>query len=145
MHRTLLGGGLGLFYYHYDGLGSVVAITNDSKQVIETYEYDVFGAPVIWDMNSHQMIDASLVGNPYFFTGREYDVETGNYYYRARYYHPEIGRFMSPDPLKTSPLISTSTREGTDILRSMISFFGETMFDIQYIKNFLFINPSSAL
>jgi RHS repeat-associated protein len=99
MHRTVYGGGLGLFYYHYDGLGSVVAITNDSKQVIETYEYDVYGQPTIWDMNSHQMVETSLVGNPYMFTGREHDVETGNYYYRARYYHPEIGRFLQTDPI----------------------------------------------
>jgi RHS repeat-associated protein len=102
MHRTIFDvNGFGFFYYHYDGLGSVVALTNDSKQVIETYEYDVYGQPTIWDMNSHQMIESSLVGNPYFFTGREYGVEAGLYYYRARYYHPGIGRFMSVDPLGT--------------------------------------------
>jgi RHS repeat-associated protein len=33
------------------------------------------------------------------FTGRRYDAETGLYYYRARYYNPEIGRFMQPDPV----------------------------------------------
>jgi RHS repeat-associated protein len=115
IHRTLLGGGLGLFYYHYDGLGSVVAITNDSKQVIEAYEYDVYGAPVIWDMNSHLMIESSLVGNSYLFTGREYDVETGNYYYRARYYHPRLGRFLQPDPIGyfnlILPLVKNSGKE----------------------------------
>jgi RHS repeat-associated protein len=33
------------------------------------------------------------------FTGREYDWETGNYYYRARYYSPKLGRFLQTDPI----------------------------------------------
>ncbi|MBN1974592.1 MAG: hypothetical protein JW787_13210 [Sedimentisphaerales bacterium] len=35
-----------------------------------------------------------LTGNPYMFTARAYDIETGLYYYRARYYNPYIGRFL---------------------------------------------------
>ncbi len=34
------------------------------------------------------------------FTGREYDAETGLYFYRARYYSPELGRFLQTDPLE---------------------------------------------
>lgn len=37
--------------------------------------------------------------NPYLFTGRRFDIETGLYYYRARYYNPYIGRFLQTDPL----------------------------------------------
>ena len=40
----------------------------------------------------------SYVGNTTLFQGREYDYETGLYYFRARYYHPEIGRFLQTDP-----------------------------------------------
>jgi len=40
-----------------------------------------------------------LIGNPYMFTGRRFDIETGLYYYRARYYNPHIGRFMQTDPI----------------------------------------------
>jgi RHS repeat-associated protein len=40
-----------------------------------------------------------LIGNPYMFTGRRFDLETGLYYYRARYYNPEIGRFLQTDPV----------------------------------------------
>ena len=38
---------------------------------------------------------ASLVANPFTYTGREYDKETEAYYYRARYYDAKIGRFIS--------------------------------------------------
>jgi RHS repeat-associated protein len=40
----------------------------------------------------------SSVGNTTLFQGREYDPETGLYYFRARYYHPELGRFLQTDP-----------------------------------------------
>jgi len=40
----------------------------------------------------------SSIGNTTLFHGREYDPETGLYYFRARYYHPELGRFLQPDP-----------------------------------------------
>jgi RHS repeat-associated protein len=40
-----------------------------------------------------------LIGNPYMFTGRRFDLETGLYYYRARYYNPQIGRFLQTDPI----------------------------------------------
>lgn len=39
------------------------------------------------------------IKQPYTFTGREYDAETGMYYYRARYYDPNSGRFISKDPI----------------------------------------------
>jgi RHS repeat-associated protein len=37
--------------------------------------------------------------NPFLFTGRRYDTETGLYYYRARYYNPTTGRFLQTDPI----------------------------------------------
>ena len=42
----------------------------------------------------------TLIGNPYMFTARRYDLETGLYYYRARYFNPYIGRFLQMDPAK---------------------------------------------
>jgi RHS repeat-associated protein len=49
--------------------------------------------PTIWDANAQEIVESSVVGNPFMFTGRRYDPETGLYYYRARYYAPYIGRF----------------------------------------------------
>ena len=77
------------YYYHYDRLGSVVNLSNSSGDLVETYQYDAWG-----NADTYGAVD-----NPYFFTGRRYDPETGNYYYRARYYKPSIGRFLQTDPL----------------------------------------------
>ncbi len=78
-----------MYYYHYDGLGSVVALSNNSGVAIEQYSYDEFG----------NTDGSSTVGNPYFFTGRRLDTETGLYYYRARMYNPVVGRFMQTDSI----------------------------------------------
>ena len=77
------------YYYHFDGLGSVIALSNSSGDIVERYSYDVFGEP-------NRVSD---VNNPYLFTGRRYDPETDNYYYRARYYDPNMGRFLEIDPV----------------------------------------------
>lgn len=78
------------YYYFQDGLGSVTDLTNAAGEVVESYAYDPYGQPTP---------AVSAVGNPYRFTGREYDADTGLYYYRARHYHPGLGRFMQRDPL----------------------------------------------
>jgi RHS repeat-associated protein len=54
--------------------------------VVNKYEYDSFG---------NLTISTGTVENPFRYTGRELDSETGLYYYRARYYDPTTGRFLS--------------------------------------------------
>jgi len=79
------------FYYLHDALGSIMGITGGKykrEEDREFYLYDVYGKPD----------GASPAGNPYMFTGRRYDPETGLYYYRARYMSPTLGRFISMDP-----------------------------------------------
>jgi len=78
-----------VYYYHFDGLGSVAALSDNDGDIVEQYSYDVFGEPN----------RVSGVHNPYMFTGRRYDTETSMYYYRARYYKPGIGRFLQTDPI----------------------------------------------
>jgi len=77
-------------YYHYDGLGSVVALSNASGDTVQTYEYGVYGQVKVEDANNP---------NPFMFTGQRFDVETGLCYYKARYYNAGIGRFMQTDPV----------------------------------------------
>ena len=79
-----------VYYYHADGLGSIVALTDGGGKVAQSYEYGAFGG-------LHDRMNA--IKQPYAFTGREYDSETGLYYYRARYYDAEVGRFISRDPI----------------------------------------------
>ena len=76
-------------YYHADGLGSITSITGASGNLVEAYEYDSFG--MVKSSNNFQ--------NSYTYTGREWDKDTGLYYYRARYYDPMEGRFISKDPI----------------------------------------------
>ncbi len=77
-------------YYHADGLGSVSSLSNAAGSIANTYTYDSFGKLTA--------STGSLV-NPFQYTARESDSETGLYYYRARYYDPRSGRFLSEDPL----------------------------------------------
>ena len=79
------------YYYHFDGLGSVVDLSNSNGDSCQSYEYSAYGQVAASDPN--------FLTNPYMFTGRRFDIETGLYYYRARYYNPHIGRFMQTDPV----------------------------------------------
>jgi len=87
-----------VYYYHLDGLGSVVALSHVNRVLVERYTYDIFGRPTIRDANGTEIEDSAF-GNPYRFTGRAYDAETALYYYRARYYDYATARFLQPDPM----------------------------------------------
>jgi RHS repeat-associated protein len=79
------------FYYQQDHEGSVTHLTNAAGNAIEKYRYDVFGGPVT-------VYSTGTYNNRFKFTGREYNSTFGFYEYRARAYHPGLGRFMSEDP-----------------------------------------------
>ena len=86
------------YYYQQDHEGSVTHLLNTSGNVIESYKYDAFGAPAIYEPDGVTLRSASIVSNRFLFTGREYSALFGFYEYRARAYHPTLGRFMSEDP-----------------------------------------------
>jgi RHS repeat-associated protein len=80
------------YFYQYDGLGSVIGLT-DAKGVLQgAYAYDVWG---------NTLLAVTDVGtrNKFRFTGEALDPGTGLYFLRARYYDPSVGRFSSRDPL----------------------------------------------
>jgi RHS repeat-associated protein len=79
-----------LGFYHADGLGSITSLTDSNGAILNTYAYDAFG---------NQTSTTESVGNPFRYTAREFDTETGLYYYRARYYDPQARRFISEDPI----------------------------------------------
>ena len=80
-------------YYENDGMGSVSSLSNLSGAQAQTYTYDSFG---------NLTASTGSVANPFRYTGREFDSATNLYFYRARYYDPQIGRFASEDPLRLS-------------------------------------------
>jgi RHS repeat-associated protein len=77
-------------YYNADALGSVTSLTNTAGKTISSYVYRAFGSTTATEG----------IFNPFRYTAREQDTETGLYYYRARYYDPSIGRFLSEDPIR---------------------------------------------
>ncbi len=91
------------YYYHQNNLYSVATLTNQAGTVVERYSNLAYGAVTFHDANGDetdpQPTTGSPVGNPYLFTGRRLDPETGLFYYRARYYSTDLGRFISRDPI----------------------------------------------
>ena len=79
------------YYYNADGLGSIAALTDSEKNIVQRYKYDTFGALTF--------VQDSEFDNVYTYTGREWDRELGLYYYRARYYDPMEGHFVTRDPI----------------------------------------------
>lgn len=79
-----------VYYLHADRLGSIRQVSDDDGRLVASYDYDEFGVP----SEREGTFDV-----PFRYTGRQYDAATGLYYYRARYYDPQLGRFLSPDPL----------------------------------------------
>ncbi len=75
--------------YRTNHQGSTVALLGKSGTYHSFYRYDAYGRAAV-DENA---------GQPFRYTGRRFDAETGLYYYRARYYSPDLGRFLQTDPI----------------------------------------------
>ncbi len=136
-------------FYHADVLGSVIALTGSSEHLVRRFHYSAFGIPedYRWDTQ------------PYRFTGREWDNELELYFYRARYYTPQEGRFTTRDPLdriapstpslsirmRTYPHVNSSRKVGLDPI--FAACFGRDQRDYAYVKNSptTLVDPSGAI
>ncbi len=77
-----------IYYYHKDEQLSTALITDETGTVSNCYRYDAFG----------NILDSvEQIENRIRYTGQQYDGITGQYYLRARYYNPAVGRFMQED------------------------------------------------
>src|SRR5260370_41758687 len=85
-------------YYHADGLGSITSLSNSAGALAQTYTFDSFGK---------QTASSGSLTNPFHYTARESDAETGLYYYRARLYDPTAGRFISEASLRFRPGVNS--------------------------------------
>ncbi|TAH40825.1 MAG: hypothetical protein EYC69_10000 [Bacteroidetes bacterium] len=82
-------------YYHYDLRGSTIAISDSSQRVVQKYNYEPFGELTL------SVGDSNLYKNPFKYVGK-FGVMHDNdqqYFMRARYYSPQLGRFISEDPV----------------------------------------------
>jgi RHS repeat-associated protein len=86
--RLIMIKGTNTFYYHKDHLNSTSVMTNNNAVVVETTQYEPFGAT-----RAHTGTDMS----GYKFTDQELDNESNLYNYDARLYDPVIGRFITGD------------------------------------------------
>ena len=89
------------YYYIKDASNTVYGLVDVNNEIVEYYHYDAFGNFKIKD-NYYLWIPESAYGNRFLFQGREYDYDTALYYFRNRWYEPETGRWLSPDPIGIS-------------------------------------------
>jgi RHS repeat-associated protein len=88
------------YFYHVDQLASTVAVTDKEGKLVERTLYDIYGTPTFIKGDTGERMTESCIGNIKLFSGREYDRESGTYYFRARNLICSIGRFMQKDPLR---------------------------------------------
>jgi RHS repeat-associated protein len=98
--------GTNAYYYHADQLGSVRALTDQSKAVVATYTYDAYGQPTA---------STGSVANPFRYAGQYRDAESGLYYLRARYYDPATQQFLTVDPLLAATEQAYAYAEGSPL------------------------------
>ena len=88
----------GVYGYTKDALGSIKELVKLDQQVPhQRYRYSAYG--ITSEALEVVTPDKKSIENRYAYTGRELEPETGLYYYRARYYDPELGRFLNEDPI----------------------------------------------
>lgn len=83
--------GSSYYWYHNDNLGTPQLLTSASGQTAWAADYDAFG---------NCQVRVSAVTNPLRFPGQYHDPETGLYYNLARYYDPQLGRYLQTDPVQ---------------------------------------------
>ncbi len=83
--------------YFQDGSGSTSLLTDSAGNLLEWYRYDLQGMPIFYDANNNQRI-SSAYNIRHLFTGQQWYGEVGLYDLRNRFYSPNIGRFLQPDP-----------------------------------------------
>ncbi|MCF5055339.1 type IV secretion protein Rhs, partial [Pseudomonas syringae] len=80
------------YHYQLDHLGTPQELTNPNGEIVWSAHYRAYGEIA--------RLDAGKIDNPLRFQGQYFDQESGLHYNRHRYYNPDIGRYLTPDPVK---------------------------------------------
>jgi RHS repeat-associated protein len=83
------------YFLHADMVGSIRAITDSAGQVVARFDYEPFDLLAV--------STGPMASGAHRFTGKPEDGATKLYYFGARYYDPEVGRFISRDPARQGP------------------------------------------
>jgi len=86
-----------IYAVSHDFGGNVAVLSDQSGEATETYRYTAFGETTIYNSKGEE-IQNSLVGNPWQFSGKRVDEESGFIYFGRRYYDPGNGRWITSDP-----------------------------------------------
>ena len=131
------------YWYDKNLQGDITAIRNASGTLVAQYAYDAWGKHISItdgsgnDVSNNETHIANI--NPFRYRGYYFDVETGWYYLNARYYDPNVGRFISPDAaevLTASPLSLTDKNlyaycDNNPVVRiDSDGKFWDTLFDV---------------
>jgi len=86
------------YYYHFDRLGNVVGVTDSNGSVVSLYTMESFGNVLEMTNGGDFSNERSSDVQPYHLTTKEYDADTGLYYFGARWYDSTTGRWLSREP-----------------------------------------------
>jgi RHS repeat-associated protein len=109
-------------FYHRNRQYNTVGLTNSVAELVEAYSTDAMGRVKAFDAAAAAKV--APTATTVLFTGRVFDAETGLYYFRARYFEPELGVFVSRDPLGF--VDGKSVYQGWFELRFKLDFSGRS-------------------
>lgn len=126
------------YNYHRNHLESTLALSDDDGKLIERVAYEAYGSPQIISAEGLELTKSSVKNN-ILFTGREFDCELINYYFRTRNQHPYIGQFMQHDPL----MYIDGMNDRTYVVNNAVNYvdpFGNSGINPDWFK----VNPSKT-
>ncbi len=89
------------YIYRRNAQGDIIALLDSNGALVVKYVYDAWGSHKVTSPDGSVISDQTHIGNlnPFRYRGYYYDIETGLYYLKTRYYDPEVGRFITIDDI----------------------------------------------
>ena len=90
------------YFYVFNAQNDITHLVDDTGTVVASYIYDAWGNHQVLDASGIENTSADFIGNinPYRYRGYLYDTDSGLYYCNARYYSPELCRWISSDSIE---------------------------------------------